>query len=177
MGSPVWGSNAQQGLIRREFWGLGSILALTGSGCSLGKISQLWMTARAYLSDEKIGSAKCGVLSLFQMFFVRKTMPRTRSKGKVPIIFQEFSTWQSLVAAVTLTAFDSRGSRPSGPLRRSMGKIHARLGPFESKGLSLRCFCFCGKTSILRPSLCSLMIDWVTSRRVDVHMFPSTSHF
>ena len=32
---------------RREFWGLGSILALTGSGCSLGKILQLWMTARA----------------------------------------------------------------------------------------------------------------------------------
>ena len=56
--------------------------------------------------------------------------------GTLPLV----STFASIVAflAVTLTAFDSRGNRPSGPLRRSMGKIHAGLGPFEPKDLSHR---------------------------------------
>ena len=80
IGPPGWGSNAQKGLIRREFWGLGSILAKTGSGYSLGKILQLWMTARAYLPDEKIGlPPNAEVLSLFQMFLVRRTLQRTAS--------------------------------------------------------------------------------------------------
>ena len=84
------------------------------------------MTARAYLSDEKIAPRpNAAVLSLFQIFFREKTLQRT------PRIF---NGWQSLLAAVTLTAFDSRGSRPSGPLRQSMGKIHARSG-HESEGL------------------------------------------
>ena len=82
IGPPGWGSNAQKGLIRREFWGLGSILAKTGSGCSLGMFLQLWMTARAYPPDEKIGlPPNAAVLSLFQMFLVRKTLQRTPSTG------------------------------------------------------------------------------------------------
>ena len=53
MGLPGWGLNAQKDLIQREFWGLGSIPAWTGSGCSLGMILQLWVTARTYPTDEK----------------------------------------------------------------------------------------------------------------------------
>ena len=56
------GSNAPKVLIRREFCGRGSIPAWTGSGCSLGKILQLWMTARACLSDEKTGSPPNGAV-------------------------------------------------------------------------------------------------------------------
>ena len=86
-----------------------------------------------------------------------------------PPLSRIFNGWQSLLAAVTLTAFDSRGSRPSGPLRRSMGKIHARLGPFESKGISLRCFCFLWKNTHFKTDF-SLLIEMIGSQVV-VSMF------
>ena len=76
------------------------------------------------------------------MFFVRKPCKEPHRWDRPFLFLQEFSTdgshysqpwlWQPL------TAFDSRGSRPSGPLRRSMDKIHAGLGPFEPKDLSHR---------------------------------------
>ena len=53
IGPPGWGPNAQKDPIQREFLGLGSIPAQTGSGCSLGMILQLWMTVRTYPTDEK----------------------------------------------------------------------------------------------------------------------------
>ena len=100
------------------------------------------------------------------MFFgEEKPCKEPHRRDRPPLLFQEFSTDDSpLLAAVTLTAFDSRGSRPSGPLRRSMGKIHARLGPFESRGLSLRCFVIV-ETHILRP-IFSLLIEMIGSQVV-----------
>ena len=65
--------------------------------------------------------------------------------------------------------FDSRGSRPSGPLRRSMGKIHARLGPFESKGLSRDGFLFLWKNTHFE-TVFSLLIETIGSQVV-VSMF------
>ena len=135
------------------------------------------MTARAYLPDEKIGlPPNAAVLSRFQMFFVRKTLQRTPSTGEAPLnLFARiFNGWQSLLAAVTVTPFDSRGSRPSGPLRRFIGKIHAGLGPFEPKGPILPMgLCFCGKTRILRP-IFSLLIETIGSQVV-VSMFTCSS--
>ena len=121
-------------------------------------ILQLWMTARAYPPDEKIGPPpNAAVLSLFQMFFVRKTPSKNPIDRIFPPPFSRiFNGWQSLLAAVTLTAFDSRGSRPSGPLRRSMGKIHAGLGPLSQRAYPTDVFCFCGKHAFWdRFFLCS----------------------
>ena len=53
IGPPGWGTNAQKDPIRREFCFPVSIPAKTFSGCSLGMILQLWMTARACPPDEK----------------------------------------------------------------------------------------------------------------------------
>ena len=59
-----------------------------------------------------------------------------------------------------------------------MGKIHAGLGLFEPKDLSHRwVFVFVENTHFETDFFFVHWNDWVTSRRVDVHMFPSTSHF
>ena len=135
IGPPGWGPNAQKGLDRREFWGLGSIPAKTGTGGRLGMILQLWMTARAYPPDEKV----CGGFEPVSNVSCEKNHAKnTIDRIGPPPFSRIFNGWQSLLAAVTLTAFDSRGSRPSVPLRRSVGQIDAGLGPFASKGLSPR---------------------------------------
>ena len=82
IGPPGWGSNAQKGLIQREFWG----------SRVYSNINWFWLqsgydfTAVDDCEDLshrlKIGPLpNAAVLSLFQMFFVRKTLQRTPSVG------------------------------------------------------------------------------------------------
>ena len=73
------------------------------------------MTARAYLSDEKIGSPpSAAVLSLCQMFFYEKKNPAKNPIDRLgsPPFSRIFNGWQSLLAAVTLTAFKQPGKPP-----------------------------------------------------------------
>ena len=70
---------------------------------------------------------------------------------------------------MTLTAFDSRGSRPSGPLRRSMGQIRAGLGPFEPKTFPPLGFLFLWKNTHFEIDF-SLLIETIGSQVV-VSMF------
>ena len=133
------------------------------------------MTARAYLSDEKIGPPpNAAVFKLVSNVSCEKN-PAKNPIDRVgsPPFSRIFNRCQSLLAAVTLTAFHSRGSLPSGPLRRSMGETHARLGPFLSqRAYSPDVFVF-QKTRILRPNF-SLLIEMIGSQVV-VSMFTHCS--
>ena len=108
-----------------------------------------------------------------KMFFCEKNPAKNPIGGIGPPSFCKNFQWMAVIARSRdfdspLTAFDSRGSRPSGPLRRSMGKIQAGLGFVEKhafwvrfflcslKRLGLKSSCRCSHVPVDLPYLTSL---------------------
>ena len=58
--------------------------------------------------------------------------PAKNPIDRVGSFFMNFQRMAVIARSRDFDTFDSRGSRPSGPLRRSMGKIHDRVGPCDS---------------------------------------------
>ena len=105
--------------------------------------------------------AKCGGFEPVSNVFFCEKNPAKNPIDRIgtPSFCKNF---QRMAVIARSRDFDSR---PSGPLRRSMGQIHAGLGPFEPKGpISPMVFLFLWKNT-LRP-IFSLLIETIGSQVV-----------